>query len=173
MDRKAYAREWHKKYRQENKDVYNAYVRNLRDKDRDAYNRRQREWRANNMEKANDWDKARRNKLKDENFYIAQQMLSQAKQRAKRQGVPFDLKREDLIFPTVCPVLGVTFTKPSKGCGYAADTSYSLDKIVPALGYVAGNVAIISCLANRLKNSNSIETLESLLAYMKSYHPKS
>jgi hypothetical protein len=37
------------------------------------------------------------------------------------------------------------------------DTSPSLDKINPELGYVPGNVAIISYRANRIKNNGTAE----------------
>lgn len=44
--------------------------------------------------------------------------------------------------------------------------SPTLDKIVPSLGYVSGNVKIISHLGNTLKSSNSIETLRNTIEYL-------
>jgi len=44
--------------------------------------------------------------------------------------------------------------------------SPTLDKIVPSLGYVSGNVKIISHLGNTLKSSNSIETLKNTIEYL-------
>ena len=43
----------------------------------------------------------------------------------------------------------------------------SLDCIIPELGYVPGNVAVISRRANTIKNDATIEELELVLAYMK------
>ena len=44
--------------------------------------------------------------------------------------------------------------------------SPTLDKIVPSLGYVSGNIKIISHFGNTLKSSNSIETLKNTIEYL-------
>jgi hypothetical protein len=84
-----------------------------------------------------------------------------AKQRAKKQGVPFDLSPLDLKemgIPDVCPVLGIPLNKsPGDGSGVRNDNSPSLDKFVPSLGYVKGNVHIISWRANRFKSDGTPE----------------
>jgi ribosomal protein L37AE/L43A len=93
---------------------------------------------------------------------------SQAKIRAKKQNVPFNITRQDLIdmFPAdnLCPVLKVPFewgTKTNK------DHSPSLDRMIPELGYVKGNIKFISYKANRIKNDATIAILENLIKYMK------
>ena len=45
--------------------------------------------------------------------------------------------------------------------------SPSLDRIRPQLGYVAGNVRVISNRANHLKSNGTISEFEAVLAYMK------
>lgn len=75
-------------------------------------------------------------------------MLVHAKRRASRDGVPFDLKKDDVQIPTHCPILGM---KLGKGSGHHALNSPSLDRIVSSRGYVKDNVAVISHKANRLK----------------------
>lgn len=94
---------------------------------------------------------------------------SQAKIRSKKQNVPFNITRQDLInmFPAdnLCPVLKVPFewgTKINK------DYSPSLDRMIPELGYVKGNIKFISYKANRIKNNATIAILENLIKYMKS-----
>jgi hypothetical protein len=49
----------------------------------------------------------------------------------------------------------------------ALDSSPSLDRLVPALGYVIGNIHVISNRANTLKNNASIKELECVIEYMK------
>jgi hypothetical protein len=83
-------------------------------------------------------------------------MLQNAKRRAAAFGIPFDLSLSDLVIPEVCPVLGILL---QKGEGRSCDASPSLDRIRPALGYVRGNVAIISQRANQIKNSATVGEL--------------
>jgi hypothetical protein len=85
-------------------------------------------------------------------------MLRSAKHRAKRQGLPFDLEKSDLVIPEFCPVLGMPLVC-NAGSGAAKQNSPSLDKIVPELGYVKGNIQIISYLANVMKHDATPEQL--------------
>ena len=84
-----------------------------------------------------------------------------AKQRAKKQRLPFDLSPLDLKelgIPDVCPVLGIPINKSAgDGSGERNDNSPSLDKFIPALGYVKGNVHVISWRANRMKSDGTPE----------------
>lgn len=52
------------------------------------------------------------------------------------------------------------------GTGPAPD-SPSLDRVIPELGYVPGNVIVISWRANNLKRDATIEELEAVIAYMR------
>lgn len=87
-----------------------------------------------------------------------------AKGRANRQGVPFDLSTEDIIFPEFCPILGIPLISKEGG---RTDNTPSLDRVIPSKGYVKGNVRIISWRANRLKNDASLEELIKIVEYMK------
>lgn len=70
-----------------------------------------------------------------------------ARRRAKRRGVPFALQRDAISIPSECPVLGIPLV-----VGRARSmNSPSLDRIRPEVGYVPGNVRVISDRANRLK----------------------
>lgn len=93
-------------------------------------------------------------------------LLSHAKHRAKSRGVPFDLTREDLVMPTHCPVLGFELQWGVGKHGWRNMEAPSLDRIKPQLGYVRGNVTIISTRANHLKGNGSIAELKAVLAYM-------
>ncbi len=68
--------------------------------------------------------------------------------RSRAKNLPFDIEKTDIVVPEVCPVLGI---KLEKAYGRMADNSPSLDRVRPELGYVKGNVRVISQRANRLK----------------------
>lgn len=88
-------------------------------------------------------------------------MWEQAKRRAKRDGLPFSLALDDVPeVPVSCPVLGIPLV-PNKKAG-PIDTSPSLDRICPSLGYVAGNVRVISFRANRLRSDATAEELRAI-----------
>lgn len=91
-------------------------------------------------------------------------ILQQARRRAKLKNVPFDITVDDVEAPEFCPVLGLRLAVNE---GHAKDNSMTIDRIIPELGYVKGNVAIISFKANTIKNNASIEELEKVLAWLK------
>ena len=102
-------------------------------------------------------------------------MLSRCKYRAKQNNVPFNLSLEDIVMPKTCPVLGIEIRQlsvddePSKGYHPNAP---SLDRIIPELGYVKGNVRVISARANLLKNDATISELELVLQDLKRLHER-
>lgn len=92
-------------------------------------------------------------------------LLSSAKQRAKEAGLPFTITEEDIIIPPCCPVLGIPLQRKAKRGG--GDNSPSLDRIVPELGYVPGNIAVISNRANRIKSNATAEEIERVAAWLR------
>jgi hypothetical protein len=81
-------------------------------------------------------------------------MLASSRRRAARKGVKFSITERDIEIPKVCPLLGLTLKKGTKKGGH--DCSPSLDRIDNGLGYVPGNVWVISKLANSIKHTASI-----------------
>jgi len=81
-------------------------------------------------------------------------LLKLAKQRCKKSGVKCTITQEDIVIPEFCPILGI---KLEFGDMKDRDSSPSLDRILPELGYVPGNVAVISYKANRIKNEGTAE----------------
>ena len=77
-------------------------------------------------------------------------LLKAAKSRAKIYNLPFDITVEDIVIPKYCPILEIELFS---GIGKTCNNSPSVDKIIPELGYVSGNVRVISHLANVMKNS--------------------
>ena len=100
-------------------------------------------------------------------------MWAAARKRASAQDVPFAITHEDILIPEVCPVLGIKLehataeTQSRKGMGGFHDASPTLDKIIPELGYVPGNIAVISWRANRLKCDGTLEEMEALVEWMR------
>jgi hypothetical protein len=56
----------------------------------------------------------------------------------------------------MCPVLGIPLFR-NRGAKGQGPNSPSLDRIVPQLGYIKGNVIVMSSLANRIKNDSTPE----------------
>lgn len=95
--------------------------------------------------------------------------LSSIKRRAVKNNIPFDITIDDLLpFPEVCPVLNIPLSYTINK-GRATANSPSIDRIIPKLGYVKGNVHIISNRANIIKHNASIEELVMLANYFKRF----
>jgi hypothetical protein len=78
--------------------------------------------------------------------------------RAKALGIPYD--RQVLLSlecPAVCPILGTPIAFERGKGQRPSENVASFDQIVPRAGYVAGNVRIISRLANTMLNSATRE----------------
>lgn len=85
-------------------------------------------------------------------------ILERARKRARRQGLPYSLRREDISLPTRCPALGIALR-----VGHSrSPASPALDRIDPRKGYLPGNVRIISDHANKLKGNRSLADIQSL-----------
>lgn len=83
-------------------------------------------------------------------------LVNRARARAIKGNLDFDITADDIVVPDVCPVLGM----PIKvNTGKTRKDSIALDKINPLLGYVKGNVQVVSQLANTMKASASKEEL--------------
>ena len=91
-------------------------------------------------------------------------MINKARFRAKKRGVPCTITGIDVFIPSFCPVLGVPLYWGDK---QKSDNSPSLDCFIPALGYVPGNVFVISMRANRLKGDATLAEVEKILSWMR------
>lgn len=89
-------------------------------------------------------------------------MYKSAKDRAKRDGLPFDIEIEDIVIPEKCPVFGI---KLEVGDNYNKMNSPSLDKIIPEKGYVKGNIIVVSVKANTMKSNATIEEMKRLYEF--------
>lgn len=92
-------------------------------------------------------------------------MISRAKGRAKERGTPFSIVIGDIDIPEKCPVFGTNLAMTNNVIG---DDSPTLDCLVPSLGYVVGNVSVISCKANIMKSNGTSEDALKVYNWMKS-----
>ena len=115
-----------------------------------------REYYLSNKEKMN-----RQSAVYRTNNY-ERDIFHRCKRSAQVYGYPFDLLLEDIQIPEKCPFLNIPLTR-TQGHGRVW-TNASIDRIVPSLGYVKGNIQIISDLANRMKQE---ATKEQLLIFAK------
>jgi len=88
-------------------------------------------------------------------------ILYRIKQRCKRENIPCDLEVDDIVIPDICPI----FKKPLVIVAGRNDYAPSVDRINPKLGYIKGNIHIISDRANRIKNDSTPEELRLLADY--------
>ena len=102
-------------------------------------------------------------KMRDERPQFS--MYYSAKKRAKVKNLPFDLSIEDIVIPEYCPILNIKLVV-GKG-GTANPDSPTLDKIIPALGYVKGNVQVISRRANVMKSDANFNELHLFADWVK------
>lgn len=100
----------------------------------------------------------------------ARQLWLSARARAKRKGVPFEISVDDIFVPEFCPVLGIKLEQ-GRGKG-RRDHSPTLDRIEPSLGYVRGNIAVISGRANTLKSNGTPEEHVRIAAWMRAHESK-
>jgi len=76
--------------------------------------------------------------------------------RAKRLGRLWTITKESIIIPDFCPVLGIPLFREGRDTWLNAP---SLDRVNNDLGYVPGNVMVISRRANLLKGDATLEEL--------------
>ena len=92
--------------------------------------------------------------------------LSEAKHRAKRKGLDFDLTEKFLISidRDICPYLNIPISWGYGKRGVRQHDSKSLDRIDSSKGYTQGNVIVCSWKANRLLSDATLEDI-SLIAH--------
>ena len=109
-------------------------------------------------------------KIKNNMLNVEKCMLSKSKKRAKEQNLLYNLDEDYIksIFPldNCCPVFGIKFIYADKM------KTASLDKIIPELGYVKGNVQILSKKANTIKSNYTIQELIEVIDCFRSYYNK-
>lgn len=89
-----------------------------------------------------------------QNHFLAYK-LKTAKSSAKRRGLEFNLQLSDLTIPKLCPLLEIPIVQE----GGTTPNTASIDRIDSQLGYISGNVQVISYKANTMKSNATREEL--------------
>lgn len=126
---KEVAKQYHREYNRE-------YMRRSRQENPEKFKLRDTKWRENNP---------------------AKRLINSTKQSAKLKGLEHTIDVHDLIFPEMCPLLGIPIDY-SAGTGKTMFKP-SVDRIDPSKGYIKGNVEIMSSLANTMKSKATPEQL--------------
>lgn len=98
-------------------------------------------------------------------------LLRTARKSAAKRGLKFEIEDADLLpFPTHCPVLGIKLRYecgPRIGPRAAMRRDLaSIDRRNNSLGYVRGNVFIVSWRANQLKSDATSQEISALAKWM-------
>ena len=153
--------------------TYEKYVSNsacvfcLKEKQRLDGNKYAKKYRLKHKDELNIKSKSDYSEFGKKFIYL---MWARAKKRSIEKEIPFNIELSDIVIPNICPVFNVPFSVSKNGKG-PSDNSPSLDRMNSKLGYVKGNIQVISFKANRIKSDAEICDVEKVLEYMKSVHP--
>lgn len=102
-------------------------------------------------------EKTKKNRNKSPRNNISY-LLSAKKAKCKRNGIEFNIRVDDLYFPTHCPLLGLRLDYET--CSHYNPNRASLDRIDPQKGYTQDNVWVVCLRANMIKSDASMEELQ-------------
>jgi len=91
------------------------------------------------------------------------ELFHHAKNRAKLKNLEFNITKEDIVIPKVCPIFGIPLNFENK------NNVPTLDRINSGKGYIKGNIQVICFKANRLKNNGTIEEFNKIIDFMKTH----
>ena len=111
-------------------------------------------------------DREKEQRRRSHKHNIIRAMLSRAKQRALKHGYEFNLTKDDIHIPELCPLLEVPFVLGDKK-NY--EYTPTIDRIDNSKGYIKGNVWVITKKANSMKNSASHKELTTFCTNMLRY----
>jgi hypothetical protein len=96
---------------------------------------------------------------------MAEYLLGDLKRNAKKRGQEFKIKVADILpLPILCPVLGIKINY--SGSEKDRNCWPSVDRFDSRIGYLPGNVRVISYRANRMKGDATLDELKALIAWM-------
>lgn len=156
-----YARQYSEANRDEIRKKNRVYQRQYRLDNLAAHRERNAKWQAKNKDKHEAYYRNWEHK------YPVRYMLTHARYRAKKKGMPFSITEKDVIIPETCPYTGAKLVLTRDG---TYSNRPSLDRIDNDLGYVPGNVQVISQKANVTKSNLSVQELINFAKHILKLH---
>lgn len=120
---------------------------------------------VNNLYKITNGKKLIKCGIDNYNKYITPyNIFNMARRRCKRNNIPININVDYIasVYPAnnKCPLLDIELIKSKKAI---SKNSPTLDRIIPSLGYIEGNVMFISNKANLAKRNLSLDEMKILL----------
>lgn len=156
-----------REFRQANKEKISKKARKHREKNSEAITRKKRQYYLENKEAVK---RARREYHQTNKTTISEKrktehrnnptktLLGSASRRARKRGLEFNLKADDVIIPEKCPRLpDITLAIADNESAAKQGHSPTLDRIDSTKGYTRENVEVISYRANSIKSNSTLE----------------
>lgn len=162
-------RVYQKEYQIKNRERISTSIKEYRKQNKEKVEAREALYRENNREvlrhRSNEWYHKDSRELISNN--PKKLMLRRTRNSAKGRGYECSITEDDFYIPEYCPVLGykLEFKKGDK-----ENDSPSMDRKDSSLGYIPGNVQVISYRANKIKSDMTKEELEKLYNFI--FNPK-
>jgi hypothetical protein len=133
--------------------------------DPEKFKKRAKQYRDNAPEEARErWRLWHKNERRNNPVRL---LLRRARRRARELCLSYNLVESDITIPDKCPILGIELRVGCAENNLPTDNSISLDRVDNKLGYIKGNVIVISMRANRIKNNSNFEEIEKLYNFLK------
>lgn len=122
-------------------------------------------WVVRRQDKQQEYFQKWGNKV-DSDLYKEQRAKFRAKKyNSMRVGHEWTISFGEVVWNTHCPILGIELEYFAEG---VQENSPSFDRIDSNLGYIPGNVQVISWRANRIKNDGTSEEHRKIADYLDS-----
>lgn len=136
---------------------YNNNITDISDKRKKRYQKNRdielKKNKENRIKNGYKWNETKREKHKKDPRYG---MYIGAKSRSKKSGIEFNITLDDIIVPSLCPILNIPLFTSNL---VVSPNSPTIDRIDNDKGYIKGNIIIISFKANTIKNSATIDDI--------------